>query len=53
MITNYARIDMIRLLLLMTVMPLFLVLSSILPNASATSSIDTTIPEIVSDVTSG
>jgi hypothetical protein len=53
MITNYAKASMMRSLLLMTVMPLFLMLSSILPTASATSSIDTTIPEIVSDVTSG
>ena len=54
MITNYAKVDMMRLLLLMTVMPLFLILSSILPTAaSATSNIATTIPEIVSDVTSG
>jgi hypothetical protein len=56
MITNYAKVDMMRRLLLllsMTVMPLFLMLSSILPTASATTTIDTTIPEIVSDVTSG
>jgi hypothetical protein len=55
MITNYTKVDMMRLLLSMTVMPLFfLMLSSILPTASATSGIDTTtIPEIVSDVTSG
>lgn len=54
MITNYTKVDMMRLLLLLfTVMPLFLMLSSILPTASASSSIDTTIPEIVSDVTSG
>ncbi len=55
MITNYAKIDMMRLLLsLLIVMPLFLMLSPILTTASATSNIiDTTIPEIVSDVTSG
>jgi hypothetical protein len=53
MITNYTKVNMMRLLLLMTVMPLFLMLSSILPTASATSGIDTTIPEIVSDITSG
>jgi hypothetical protein len=54
MITNYAKVDMMRLLLLMTALPLFLMLSSILPTAaSATSNIVTTIPEIVSDVTSG
>jgi hypothetical protein len=54
MITNYTKVDMMRLLLLLlTVMPLFLMLSSIPPSANATSSIDTTIPEIVSDVTSG
>jgi hypothetical protein len=53
MITSYTKVGMMRLLLSMTVMPLFLMLSSILPTASATSGIDTTIPEIVSDVTSG
>jgi hypothetical protein len=53
MIINYAKVNMMRSLLLMTVMPLFLMLYSILPTATATSSIDTTIPEIVSDVTSG
>ncbi len=53
MITNYVKIDMMRLLLsLLIVMPLFLMLSSILTTASATSNIPT-IPEIVSDVTSG
>ena len=53
MITNYAKIDMMRLLLsLLIVMPLFLMLSSILTMASATSNIGA-IPEIVSDVTSG
>jgi hypothetical protein len=52
MITNYTKVDMMRLLLSMTVMPLFLMLSSILTMASATSNIGA-IPEIVSDVTSG
>ncbi len=53
MITNYAKIDMMRLLLsLLIVMPLFLMTSSILTTASATSNIGA-IPEIVSDVTSG
>ena len=51
--TNYAKVDMRRFLLLMAIMPLFLMLSSILPTTSATSNIGTTIPEIVSDVTSG
>ena len=53
MITNYAKIDMMRLLLsLLIVMPLFLMTSSILTTTSATSNIGA-IPEIVSDVTSG
>jgi len=52
MITNYAKIGMMRLLLsLLIVMPLFLMPSSILTTASATSGIGA-IPEIVSDVTS-
>ena len=53
MTTNYAKIDTMRLLLsLLIVMPLFLMTSSILTTASATSNIGA-IPEIVSDVTSG
>jgi hypothetical protein len=55
MITEYARVDVMRLLLLLLiVMPLFLMLSSILTTASASSNTTTTtIPEIVSDVSSG
>src|SRR5918995_5156013 len=52
MITKYAEVDMMRLLLLLLliVMPLFLVLSSILTVASATS--NTTIPVTISDASS-
>jgi hypothetical protein len=49
MIIGYAEADMMRLLLLI-VMPLFLMLSSILTVASATS--NTTIPATVSNVSS-
>ena len=49
MITEYAEADMMRLLLLI-VMPLFLVLSSILTVASATS--NTTIPATISNASS-
>lgn len=48
MITGYAEVDMMRLLLI--VMPLILMLSSILAVASATS--NTTIPATVSNVSS-
>src|ERR687892_131527 len=55
MITKYAEVDMMRLLLLLLlllliVMPLFLVLSSILTVASATS--NTTIPATISNANS-
>ena len=54
MITKYAEVDMMRLLLLLLllliVMPLFLVLSSILTVASATS--NTTIPATISNASS-
>lgn len=49
MITEYAEVDMMRLLLI--VVPLFLMLSSILAVASATSN-TTTIPATVSNVSS-
>jgi hypothetical protein len=52
MITEYAKVDMMRLLSLLIVIPLFLMLSSILTMASATNT-TTIIPEIVSDVSSG
>jgi hypothetical protein len=52
MVTEYAEVDMMRLLLLI-VMPLFLILSSILTVASATTSNNTTtIPAAVSNVSS-
>jgi hypothetical protein len=50
MIIEYAEVDMMRLLLLI-VMPLFLMLSSILTVASATTS-NTTIPATVSNASS-
>jgi hypothetical protein len=51
MVTEFANVGKMRLLLLLIVMPSFLVLSSVPPMISAT--IDTTaIPEIVSDVSS-
>src|SRR5215218_4704392 len=50
MITEYAEVDMMMRLLLLIVMPLFLMLSSILTVASATS--NTTIPATVSNVSS-
>jgi hypothetical protein len=50
MIIGYAEVDMMRLLLLI-VMPLFLMLSSILTVASATTS-NTTIPATVSNASS-
>ena len=50
MIIEYAEVDMMRLLLLI-VMPLFLMLSSILTVASATTS-NTTIPATISNASS-
>jgi hypothetical protein len=50
MVTEYAEVDMMKLLLI--VMPLFLILSSILTVASATTSNNTTIPAAVSNVSS-
>jgi hypothetical protein len=53
MITEYTEVDrMMRLLVVVAAMPLFLVHSSILTPASATSNNTAVIPEIVSDVSS-